>query len=216
MEKYRKRLGIGFIILFAILVLNLCSVYLFSYLFEKVSFEHFDTFLKVRTGWFVFVQLVLGFSAIFIAFVCKGQSYAPSKIGGIAFALVNLFYLVGNLSYIFTDDNLLSPLFEKFDHLGYVLFFTLYIPGLTLLAWGNKLWLPSKIILSVFLLLTAIAEMSYALRDHISYDTLNLINKIATPIEILCLLACVILTIVWVCKKTKEQIKTQSFETIAY
>lgn len=172
-----------------------------------ISLEH-DFFRVALPWWFVLSSIIQIAIVSFIAFYPRCIASLISKIGCCLYVILELINLVNQLFYMFSGDHIISLQFIS-ESIGN---FVLYAPGLLLLTWGCKLWLPCKIVFSTSIVLEVISDMIRVklipmYQNYFDYNeqvkSLSSVNEVISLIMILGLLATIGLTIIWCLLKTK-------------
>lgn len=146
----KKYVGISFIILFIVFLLN--SV------IGHIPLEINSPLNVVRDWWFFVTYLIQMATVFFIGFFKECRSSFLAKVGSIIYGILMLISIINLLSYKYSGSYILyfSGVSEYINSL------VLYAPGLLLLAWGTNLWLPAKITLSLIVALEVVAGLIWA------------------------------------------------------
>lgn len=194
----KKYVGISFIILLAVFFVNGFVI--------RILLGINTSLFEVLDWWFVIGYLIQIATVAFIGFYQGCQSSPISKVGSVLYGILMILLIVNKISSKFTTNALLyfAGISEYFNSL------VLYAPGLLLLAWGSKLWLPSKITFSLIVLLDVVADMIWAklvpMYQNINYcssfediDSLQSTADILGYVSSFTVLVTLILTIIWMC-----------------
>lgn len=179
----KKYVGIGFIALF--------SVFLINAIVAKIPLEYDSSLWGIRAWWFIIGSIIQIVAVSYLGFYRKCQSSIISKIGSILYYILMLICLVDQILYKLTRDSLTYiPGVSE-----YLYSLVLYTPGLLLLVWGSKLWLPSKITLSLIVASNVAGDMIWAIKTA----SLPFLSYFSTFMALVTL----ILTVVWISLKSK-------------
>lgn len=199
---YKKSIGLGFIILFSVFVINS--------LVAAIPEMSDTSFYKIRDWWFLLSQIIQAAAVIFVAFNRKSQASIFSKIGACLYSTLMLIFIFNRLSYNITGESYLY--FSGVSE--YLNTFLFYTPGLLLLLWGlSKLWLPIKLVTTLMVAISVVEDMIWAklvpmyrnMSDFTFEQTepLQYTVDLLSHINIIVIIAVLILTIVWFNLKTK-------------
>lgn len=199
---YKKPLGLGFIALFAIFLINLSVGYI------PIAID--SPFWAIRDWWNVISYILQAAATGYIAFCPQCKSSIFTKIGFGLYTILTLICAINDIAYMHT-----GAVLWNFDGLQYVLSLALYAPGLLFIAWGSKLWMPSKIALSAQVAIGVIGDMIWIKLRHMYQNYMDFpieqiesIQSTADIIHHICLfimIAALILTIIWVYTRDKAQ-----------
>lgn len=198
----KKYVGFGFIALF--------TVFLINAFVARIPLEYESPLWNVRMWWFIFGYFFQIAAVSYLGFYRKCQSTIITKIGCILYYILMLIYLINQISYKFTGN---SPIYIP-GVSEYLYSLVLYAPGLLLLVWGSKFWLPSKITLSLAVAFDVACDMIWArlipMYQNMSEYTFDETDRLQSIINILSyfstflILTTLILSIVWLCMKKKS------------
>lgn len=200
-QSLRKNLGVGFIVLFAVFLINS--------IIARIPLNPDSGLNSACKGWFILSYFLQGGAISYISFnkVCKSTIIA--KIGCCLYGILLITYIVNQFAYIISDESLIY--FPNISE--YINSLVFFAPGLLLLTWGSKLWLPSKIVFSITILFDVILDMIWAKLvvmyrnyEYYSFDQIEPLQNISDTISTvssLFLLTSLVLTIVWLFLKQK-------------
>lgn len=213
-ENYKKTIGWGLIALFTVFFINV--------LVACIPVMHDSAFYKIRDWWFILSQIIQASAVILIAFSRKSQASLISKIGAILYSLLMLMYITNRIVFFINGNAFLY--FQGVSE--YVNSLLLYSPGLLLLVWGlSKLWLPIKLVTTLSVIVSIIEDMIWArlvpMNQNMSEysfeqtEPLQNIVDILSHINSFITFALIVLTIVWMCLRSKvSSVQNRNIEII--
>lgn len=213
-ENYKKTIGWGLIALFTVFFINV--------LVACIPVMHDSAFYKIRDWWFILSQIIQASAVILIAFSRKSQASLISKIGAILYSLLMLMYITNRIVFFINGNAFLY--FQGVSE--YVNSLLLYSPGLLLLVWGlSKLWLPIKLVTTLSVIVSIIEDMIWArlvpMNQNMSEysfeqtEPLQNIVDILSHINSFITFALIVLTIVWMCLRSKvPSVQNRNIEII--
>lgn len=201
-----------FITLFAIFLINLSVGY--------IPIPVDSPFWAICDWWYI-ISYVLQIAATgYITYCPQCKSSIFTVIGFALYTILTLICATNHIAYMHAGAALWNS-----EGLQYVLSLALYAPGLLLIAWGSKLWTPSKIALSIQVAFGVIGDMIWIKLRHMyqnyndfPFEQIESIQSTADIIHSICLfimIVALILTIIWVCKRDKAQYsRNNTFDVI--
>lgn len=209
MEKYKTSVAIGFIVLLSILIANILASFVPSLLGAAFRNGFSDFVLKISRVWGLFGYFAMFVCMLYIAFFPRCKSGIVAKIGAIMCCAIIFVWFINSACSMFAS-RLLIPYRGTIEIVGTLL---VYAPGLLMLTWGSKLWMPAKIAVSVSVFLFMVNRlvwlaMPYAYRNSFNNDeTVKIFSVLIGIIALLMFIAYVIaliLTVICFFKQKKS------------
>ncbi len=202
----KKHVGAGFIALFAIFLIN--------GILARIPVDYESIWWVIRAA--VFNLLIIA-AVVYIAFSRKCQSSLPAKIGGAMYVLYTLWFTTEIIAFQITGEGII-----KFPSMTYVYisYFVLYALGVLLFAWGSKLWQPSKIaftasvLTNIFCYVMGTIVIHSMWRNGDDYEAIESVRSMcdtASWVSYTLVAASLVLTIVWMCSKSKDDGQTETY-----
>lgn len=198
---YKKTIGRGLLVLF--------MVYLINVLVGHLPLVADSVFNNIRDWWFALSQVIQVSAVIFVAFNRHSQASIVSKIGAILYSILMLIYLSDRIVF-----NLSGAPFFYFHGIGAIFCHLILSSGLLLFVWGlRKLWLPIKLVTTLDVIVSIIENLILsklaAIYSNMSDDSIEQIESLQNmidglmPVFIIIFIAIIVLTIVWMCLRSK-------------
>ena len=205
----KKHVGAGFIALFAIFLINGILV--------RIPVDYESIWWVIRAA--VFNLLIIA-AVVYIAFSRKCQSSLPAKIGGAMYSMYLLWFVMETIAFQITGEGIIR--FSSMTYV-YISYFVLYVLGVFLFAWGSQLWLPSKIVYTasvltnIFCYVMGTIVVQSMWRNGDDYEAIESVQSMcdtASWVSFAFVAASLVLTIVWMCSKSKDDNQAETYKPI--